>query len=145
MLRLRLRVRLRLRRLDAEEELSVVIDGVGEWNRSYPSEYDDVDDEYAATLVGIGVDSSRNPKYGTSSPSSQPARTHTSSISVMMNPYRQECSRMQRCRWASPLRYSTRRGGDSLRIAVFHRSKLFTIPTRRPRGRPELVCSVSQA
>ena len=33
-LALQLRLRLRLRDDDAEEELSVVMDGVGEWNRS---------------------------------------------------------------------------------------------------------------
>lgn len=49
-----------------------------------------------AVLRGIEAAISRYPKYGTSSPASQPARTQTSSISVMMNPYRQECSRIQR-------------------------------------------------
>lgn len=97
----------------------------------------------AAVLSGIEAAISRKPKYGMSPPISQPARTQTSSISVIIKPYRQECSRMHLCKWARPFKYSTRRWGASLRIPVFQRSKLLTIPTSRPRGRPALVWSVS--
>lgn len=63
-----------------------MIDGVGEWSRSKPSDDKHEEDVNEASLVGIGVEISKNPKYGTSSSTSHPARTHTSSISVMMNP-----------------------------------------------------------